>query len=319
MSSKYLINVLNIPMTEEISQEILRNISHLDDEDSDMLLKILTKEASPEQAPDNIQKIYNNLQNHMPDFIEYFAQNNFGKFINIPFEDYTPYERSKLLLKLLLLEVNMKYSSTKIKQHLLQIGRDLYNMKQHFDELSDQKKFAEWYTSMGFKRDFVSLTLKKYDLYLLVKNNDNFKKTIRFSGYNKSILEFFEALPIRAVKAISKKTVPNEQKIEYLIALFQGEMSTTEVENEIKENNKTFNLTRYIKLITKIDRHKKKYQPSEMKELINNFENIERQLNRIIEREKVINTVYTVNLNGQKGEASLFYNATEEDYEKIDK
>ena len=314
MSSKFLINVLNIPMTEEISQKILTDISRLNDEDSDMLLNILNEDISLERAPDNIQKIYNDLQNYMPDFIEYFTQNNFNEFIDIPYENYNPLEINKIRLKMLLLEVRLRYCSGQIKQHFLKIGRDLFNMKQQFDELSDRKKFAEWYTSLGFKRDFVSLTLKKYDLYLLAKNNRSFKE-YNFSGI--SLQHFFEELPVRAVKAISKKTVPNEQKIEYLIALFEGTITTTEVENKIKEKNKNFNLTKYIKLITKIDRHKKKYQPSETKELINNFEDIERQLNEIIKRDITINTTNKINLNGKKVETSLWYDPDEENYEEI--
>jgi hypothetical protein len=303
MKSNFLIKDLEIPVTEYIVEDTLNDISNLDVEEFDVLLNILNKKTSPKNIPDNILKVRMDLECYIPDLMKCFTQNNVEEFIDFPYEKYTPLERKKVFLELLLLEAKMKYRSVRIKQHFLEIGRDLYQMKNYFDESSDYRKFKEWYTSVGFKKDFVSLTLKKYDLYLLAIKVPYFKKIIL---YDVPLKEFFENLPVRAVKAISKKIIPDKQKIDYLIDLYKKNKTTMEIENEIKEINKTFNLTKYIKLVTKIDLHKKKYLPHEMKELLTSIESIENQLNKILEREKY--AIKSININDEKLDVTSSYN-----------
>ena len=311
MKSNFLIKALEIPVTEYIVEDTLNDISSLDVKEFDILLKILNKKKSPKNISDNILKVYMDLNCYFPDLIKCFTQNNVEGFIDFSYKKYTPRQIKEMFLELLLLEVKMKYRSARIKNHFLEIARDLYQVKQYFDKSIDRRKFTEWYTSLDFKRDFVSLTLKKYDLYLLAMKDPYFKNII-----NSDIIlkEFFENLPVRAVKSISKKTVPENQRILYLINLYEGIKTTSQIEEEVRKDNETFNFAKCVKLISKVDRHKKKYQPSEMKNLLTSLEDIESQLNKILEREKTINEKKIITVNGEEMEATLYYNPNEGDY-----
>lgn len=100
--------------------------------------------------------------------------------------DYEKYEVSKENVeKLVRFEQDIKNHQKKTLDSIFSMAKTLYNAR---DLLANNKTgtFGAWHESLGLNREAVSVMLKKYDLYLQIKD--------------KEVME----LPIRAVKVITK-------------------------------------------------------------------------------------------------------------------
>lgn len=121
-----------------------------------------------------------------------------------------------------------------IQKNDFKIGESLFKAQ---EKLSAYKTgtFMEWYQKLGFNKDKVSNTLKRYNLYL---ENPNKKDLIM-------------GLPVVVVKEATKKDFPDDLKKEINEKIFDGEIKTVsgikEIEEEYYSHNANNKKTKKLK------------------------------------------------------------------------
>lgn len=130
--------------------------------------------------------------------------------------------------KLIECEKNIVFHQQKTAEHLMAISETLFNAQEVLASYGNNGKFRLWFESLGMKKDFVYMCLKRYGLYVQYNMNKVMElpeKVVKEITKQDSEVVYEEADIVKIIEATKPSVILKEIKEDKLSSIFNKSLS----------------------------------------------------------------------------------------------